>query len=101
MTRREAVERVREHITSLCSEESAIYDPLTLEALETVNLIAEKAIGAGPLIDQDYAVSDLVHDYAYAAADMIRNHNIVIPADTDERKEYETRYTYCRLYDHK
>lgn len=35
----------------------------------------------GRLIDGDFAEADLVHDYAYAAAKMVRGYPTIIPAD--------------------
>lgn len=35
----------------------------------------------GRLIDGDYAEKDLIHDYAYAAAQMVKNYPTIIPAE--------------------
>jgi hypothetical protein len=35
----------------------------------------------GRLIDGDYAEKDLTHDYAYAAAQMVKNYPTIIPAE--------------------
>lgn len=35
----------------------------------------------GRLIDGDYAEKDLAHDYAYAAAQMVKNYPTIIPAE--------------------
>lgn len=67
-------------VCPLCNEEWDIHDPMSSDfRLESCPLVPVPTHGR--LIDGDYAEKDLIHDYAYAAAQMVKNYPTIIPAE--------------------